>query len=277
MVQAIESAVPPDQVGHPRAPADDREVRTHQLLMRAAAIHDESAAATLRTAAVEANYAFACDIARRYAQRGIDIEDLQQVGLLALVLAVRRFRPEPGNSFTAYAAPTIAGEIERHFRDHGWMVRPPRGLHETYREIQQTRAELEQVGGLAPDPGDLADVLGIAPEKVRAALRIEGCFTPTSLDAPLRDDPNATVADAASLATPDGTDRLVWTIAIHQEVQNLPARDRAVLQLRFEVDLTQREIGELLGISQMQVSRLLTATLTRLRSTLSGQLDDIAC
>lgn len=277
MGQAIESAVAPDEVGHALFGADDREIRTHQLLVRAAATDDESTAAELRPAAMEANYTFACHIAHRYAQRGIDIEDLQQVALLALVLAVQRFCPDSGKSFTAYAVPTIAGEIKRHFRDHGWMVRPPRRLHETYRDIQQTRAELEQFGGQIPSPTDLADLLGIAPETVHAALGIEGCFAPASLDAPLRDRPNTTVADDASLATPDGTDRLVWTIAIHQLVRNLPPRDRAVLRLRFEAGLTQREIGERLGISQMQVSRLLNASLTSLRSTLTRQLDDVAC
>lgn len=277
MVHAIDSAVAPHDGDRCRCGADEREVRTQQLLELAYATDDESVAAQLRSTAIEVNYTFACHIAHRYAQRGIDIEDLQQVTLLALVLAVQRFCPNSGNSFTAYAVPTIAGEIKRHFRDHGWMVRPPRRLHETYRDIQQTRAELEQLGGQIPSPTDLADLLGIAPETVHEALGIEGCFAPASLDAPLRDRPNTTVADDALLATPDGTDRLVWTIAIHQLVRNLPPRDRAVLRLRFEAGLTQREIGERLGISQMQVSRLLNASLTSLRSTLTRQLDDVAC
>lgn len=257
--------------------ADEREVRTQQLLERACATEDESVAAELRSTAIEVNYTFACGIAHRYAQRGIDIEDLQQVALLALVLAVRRFCPDCGSSFTGYAVPTIAGEIKRYFRDHSWMVRPPRGLHETYREVQQILAELEQRGAEIPDRDDLAHRLGIEPETVQAALEIEGCFAPTSLDAPLRDQPATTVADDPSLATSDETDRLVWTIAIHQLVRDLPARDREVLRLRFEAGLTQREIGEHLGVSQMQVSRLLNATLTRLRSTLTHQLDDVAC
>lgn len=277
MVQVIDSETTPDDFGRSLTRADTREIRTHELLRLAAATEDESAAAELQSAAVEANYSFACHIARRYAQRGIDVEDLQQVALLALVLAVRRFQPEADNSFTAYAAPTIAGELKRYFRDHGWMVRPPRGLHETYRDIQQTRAELEQLGGGPPALRDVAQVLGVAPEVVGAALKIEGCFALLSLDAPLRDQPNRAVADDPSLATPDGTEHLVWTIALHQLLRDLPARDRTLLRLRFDADLTQREIGEQLDISQMQVSRLLNATLRSLRAALTRQLDDVAC
>nr|WP_246305866.1 sigma-70 family RNA polymerase sigma factor [Allobranchiibius huperziae] len=257
-------------------PPDDRESRTRALLERARETADEVEAARLRARAVDHNYALACGIARRYAGRGIETQDLQQVALLALVLAVRRFEPGDGRSFSAFAVPTITGELKRHFRDHGWMVRPPRGLHETYRETQTTYRELEQMGVHAPGVVDVAARMGVPVDVVRAAQAVEGCFRPASLDAPVRDRPDATLADRLDLAAEDETDGLASSIAIREIVRDFPARERALLRLRFELDLTQREIGDHLGISQMQVSRLLTATLQRLRSMLDTEIPHLA-
>ncbi|XAS76686.1 sigma-70 family RNA polymerase sigma factor [Dermatophilaceae bacterium Sec6.4] len=271
-------AVTADRGLFPFAPfaPDEREIRTHRLLELAAACTDERGAATLRNTAIETNYDFARGIARTYDRRGIELEDLQQVALLALVLAVRRFDPDAGRSFTGYAVPTISGEIKRYFRDHGWMVRPPRALRETYREIQHALAELEQLGVHTPRLTDLASRLNVPQTSVQSALAIQGCFTLTSLDAPVHGRPGTTVGDVLSPIVPDETDRLIWTIAVHQLVAGLGEREREILRLRYESDLSQREIAGHLGISQMQVSRLLGATLTMLRSTLTRELEDVA-
>lgn len=266
----------PGEYGSVRLDHDDREQLTRSLLESALGSTDAVEADRLRARAVEANYSLACGVARRFAGRGIETEDLQQVALLALVLAVRRFVPDEGRSFTAYAVPTISGELKRHFRDHGWMVRPPRGLHDTYREVQRTFRELEQKGVHAPGVLDVARHLELPSEQVRAALGVQGCFAPASLDAPLRDRPDATLAERISLAAPDDTDQLTSAIALRELVAQLPTRERRLLQLRFETDLTQREIGDQLGISQMQVSRLLSATLQRLRSALGASFTQLA-
>lgn len=256
--------------------ADDRETLTVALLRRAHRTDVEAEAARLRCRAVVVNYPLARGVARRYAGRGIETDDLQQVALLALVLAVRRFRPDRGRSFTAYAVPTMSGELKRHFRDHGWMVRPPRGLHDTYREVQRTARELQQDGVHAPRAEDIARRLDIAPKAVRAALGVEGCFSPASLDAPPRDRSDTTTGDQLTLTTPDQIDRLDTALTIRAAVRTLPARERRLVELRFEGDLTQREIGAELGISQMQVSRLLASSLRRLRAALDLDGADLA-
>ncbi|MEO8851812.1 MAG: sigma-70 family RNA polymerase sigma factor [Allobranchiibius sp.] len=254
----------------------DRDRSTRELLQCHAKTSDEREAAELRERVVSLNYSLASAVARRYSGRGIDSDDLQQVALLALVLAVRRFDPHNGRSFAAYAVPTISGELKRHFRDHGWMVRPPRALSDTYREIQSTVAELEQSGTHDPGVADIAQRLELSMDQVRAALGVEGCFIPASLDAPNRDSPGTTLADRIGMGGPDRTEELTADIALRQLVDELPVGDRRLLWLRFEMDLTQREIGTQLGISQMQVSRLLNSILTRLRTGFANNLTSIA-
>lgn len=255
---------------------EDRDRDTRDLLRCLAQTTDEMEAVRLRGRVVDLNYSLACGIARRFAGRGVDSDDLRQVALLALVLAIGRYDPDTGQSFTAYAMPTISGELKRHFRDHGWMVRPPRALADTYREIQAAVAELQQLGVREPGVADIAARLELSTDQVRAALGVEGCFTPASLDAPIRDRPDTTLADRIGLNGPDSANELTAAIALRQLVQGLPARDRRLLWLRFEMDLTQREIGIQLGISQMQVCRLLNSILVQLRSCSENGITSIA-
>lgn len=259
-----------------RSTFPDHDIATCDILRQLARCPDANEAADLRAKAVDLNYALACGVARRYAGRGIDRDDLQQVALLALVLAIQRFDPDAGHTFASYAVPTIAGEIKRHFRDHGWMVRPPRGLAEIYREIQIAVDELEQSGVRAPEVTAVAERLDLSADQVRAALGVAGCFSPTSLDVPLRDRPNGTLADRFPSVVADDTEALTAQIALRQLVEVLPPGDRRLLWLRFEMDLTQREIAAQLGISQMQVSRLLTSILNGLRSRFERDVTSIA-
>jgi RNA polymerase sigma-B factor len=220
------------------------------------------------------NLGLADGIAARYLGRGIDRDDLVQVARLGLVKAVRRFRPGVGQSFVGFAAPTISGEIKRHFRDTGWMVRPPRRLQELGARIRDVEKDLEQDLHRRPRPDELAAALEVDESQVRAAREAASSFHALSLDLPASpgqsapevsledsDDPFAAVDDSA------------W---LRDALDDLTDRERVVLRLRFVDLLTQAEIAERIGVSQMQVSRILRATLTRLRLRLRASMDSAA-
>ncbi len=225
-------------------------------------------------ALVMLNLGLADGIASRYLGRGIDRDDLVQVARLGLVKAVRRFRPGVGQSFVGFAAPTISGEIKRHFRDTGWMVRPPRRLQELGARLRDAEKDLEQDLHRRPTPDELATALEVDESQVRAAREAASSFHALSLDLPASpgqtppevsleeaDDPFAAVDDSA------------W---LRDALDDLTDRERVVLRLRFVELLTQSEIAERIGVSQMQVSRILRATLTRLRLRLRASLDSAA-
>lgn len=265
---------PPAQTvttGHPDAV--DRDTRTISALQRAREAKDAAQAATLRETVIHENIALAHSIAGRYANRGVDLEDLQQVAALALVLAAGRFDPERGSNFTSYAGPTIHGELKRHLRDHAWAVRPPRGLHDTYHEVLQARRALAQSLGGEPSAQDIAAHLEIAVSTVLEAQRLGYSYTAASLEALTAQRPDVPVGTALTCGTVEDTDAGLVGVLLDQGL-GAPAssRDRLLLRLRFEQDLTQQEIGARLGLSQMQVSRLLSAILARLRTSLA---DDI--
>lgn len=246
------------------AGGEDCEQRTNDVLARAAGAADPRAAARWRAQAVVENYGVACSLARRYAGRGVEIQDLQQVALLGLVLAVHRFQPG-SHSFTAYAIPTMTGEIRRYFRDWAWAVRPPRPLYETYRRVLRATSELQQSGRATPTGQDLADRLGITVNLVAQARGVGALFTAAPLDSigytregERRFEPSV----------PDLVETLSTGVSVRAAVATLPGKDQLLLQLRFGQELTQAEIGPVLGISQMQVSRRLSAVLSRLRAHL---------
>lgn len=220
------------------------------------------------------NLGLADGIAGRYLGRGIDRDDLVQVARLGLVKAVRRFRPGLGQSFAGFAAPTISGEIKRHFRDTGWMVRPPRRLQELGVRMRDAEKDLEQNLHRRPRSDELAAVLDVDEEQVRAAREAASSFHALSLDVPAGpgqaptevtledvDDPFAAIDDSA------------W---LRDALAELTERERLVLRLRFVDLMTQSDIAEQIGVSQMQVSRILRATLSRLRTRLEAALDSAA-
>ena len=252
-----------------RGVPDDREARTVDLLERARAACDDAAAAPSREAAIELNITLATGIAARYSHRGVDIDDLRQVALLALVLAVDRFDPQRGSPFTPYARITIDGELKRYLRDHAWSVRPPRSLHDLYMEVNRVTQDLTQRLGRSPTAEDVAGLLGITPAQVREAHRVASSYTAASLNALLAEQPDGFVGDGLNLGTVNTVDARLTTLGVGELITALRPRDRLMLQLRFEQDMTQRQIGHILGISQMQVSRLLSGVMTRLRAGLS--------
>lgn len=258
-------------LSHPDVHATSREEdadaheRAEQLLAEAEACADPARARRLRQEAVLSCIDLADAVAHRYRDRGIDIEDLVQVARMGLVKAAGRYRSGAGDSFAAYAVPTISGEVKRHFRDAGWVVRPPRRLQERGAELVSADARLQQSLGRPPTRDELANALGVTVDDVAEAQQSQSGFSVLSLDAPTpRETPvGDTIPDPHDEY--EGVDR---RDALHRAVAALDDRQRRILHLRFVEDRTQSQIGSELGVTQMQISRLLTAILGRLHEDL---------
>ncbi len=201
--------------------------------------------------------------AMRYRGRGIETDDLVQVARLALVKAVNGYRSGRGHSFAGYAAPTISGEIKRHFRDCGWAIRPPRRLQELRSQMAREEEQLRHALGEEPDVATLAAALEVDPSEVEAARESAEGYHTLSLDLAMSEGTPAYVPSAK-----DAFADLVEHDALVHALADLPERDRRIVSLRFGHELTQSEIGRELGVSQMQVSRLLASLLGRLRASL---------
>jgi RNA polymerase sigma-B factor len=253
-----------------KLPNAERDRLTVEILTAAHA-GDDLRRRSARDQAVELNLPLARYLAGTYAGRGIATEDLQQVASLGLVKAVRGFSPDRATSFAAYAIPTIRGELRKHFRDAGWTVRPPRRIQELQAQIRATEAELLQRLQRSPSVQELAHELGTDIDAVLEATSVDSCFSPYSLDAPLSVANDSSTSLQADLGDWDpefasAEARLLLAPAIRE----LCDRDRTVLRLRFVEGLTQQEIGERVGVSQMQVSRILNRVLAELRHTILG-------
>ena len=203
--------------------------------------------------------------AQRYRQSPEPQEELMQVGYVGLLKAINNFNPALGSDLAAYARPCVTGEIKRHFRDKRWQVRVKRSAQELRLEMRRAKAELTQRLARAPRPAELAEHLGVTDEELRDAERADLVFQASSLDAPLSDG-----REAASLSDRLGEDdplleQVLDLEAVHAHWAELPLRQQRLLMMRFYGNMTQAEIGERLGISQMHVSRLLAAALSHLR------------
>jgi RNA polymerase sigma-B factor len=204
---------------------------------------------------------------RRYQRSSEPVEDLIQVGYVGLLKAINNFDPAFGGSLAAYAQPCITGEIKRHFRDKGWLVHVTRSVQELIMEAREATRQLTQDLGRVPTESDLARHLGVSGADLREARRAELAFRPSSLDAPV--DGTASLADLLGEEDP-GMEHMLGMQAVTTHWRELPRRERQILVLRFHGDMTQAQIGHLLGISQMQVSRLLAHALGYLRPRLLG-------
>lgn len=214
----------------------------------------------VRDELVEANIGLARHLARRFAHRGEPQDELEQVALVGLLKAVERFESERGAQFSTFAVPTIVGELKRHFRDRGWAVRVPRRVQELYLEVGATVARLSQELGRSPTPAQVATSAGVPVETVIEALEAGDLYHLASLDEP------GEQGRPRDPAAPDQFVPLEQRLIIEEMLATLPARDRLIIELRFFEGLTQSEIAERVGISQMHVSRLLTRSLHSLRS-----------
>jgi RNA polymerase sigma-B factor len=218
----------------------------------------------LRHRVVEAHLPLVRHLARRYADRGEPLDDLVQVGTIGLLKAVDRFDAGRGSSFAAFAVPTVLGEIRRHFRDRSWAIRVPRRLQELTRTLGAARADLTQELGRAPTVGELADRLDVDPEEVLEALESAGAYATVPLEAEHTDSPHGGLA-----AEDRELDAVENREALRPLLAQLPPRERRILALRFVRGMTQSQIADEVGISQMHVSRLLARTLSVLRDGLS--------
>ena len=205
-------------------------------------------------------------LARRFRNRGEPLEDLVQVGTIGLLKAIERFDLDREVEFSTYATPTVVGEIKRHFRDKGWAVRVPRRLQELHLELTKVVGELGQNLGRSPTVAEIAKAMDTSEEVIIEGLEIAEAYSLASLDAPIDSGDSGSTSFADQLGAEDEhLEHLEYRASLAPEMAKLPERERRILYLRFFKGLTQSEIAERLGISQMHVSRLLNRTLIRLR------------
>ena len=213
------------------------------------------------------------NIAVRYAGRGEHLDDLIQVASLGLLKAIDRYDPERGHHFLSFAIPTITGEVRRHFRDRTWAMRVPRRLKDLRGEINKVVAELSAQLRRAPRPSEIAAKLHISTEEVLEALAAAQAYQASSLDQKLTDEPDgASFGNFLGQRDP-AMELFTDSHALKPALAALPERQRAILVMRFYRDMTQSQIAEQIGVSQMHVSRILAATLTHLRDWLDSDDD----
>lgn len=245
----------------------ERSERTAELMAEVATCRDPARREELLEETIVINRGVAEAVAARYRSRGVAQDDLNQVAYEGLVKAVTRFDPALRNDLLTYAVPTIRGELQRYFRDQGWTVRPPRRVQELQLRVNRTIEALSQQLGREPSSTEVMTELDITEQEYDEALVAFGCFQPTSLDQPVSAASETTLGQLI----PDDdreTAALEARVRLAPIVRRLPERDRRILHMRFFEDRTQEEIGMDLGVTQMQVSRLLARILRQLREDL---------
>jgi RNA polymerase sigma-B factor len=221
-----------------------------------------------RDAIVERFLPLARQLAARYQRPEEPFDDVFQVACFGLVKAVDRFDVERGVAFSSYAVPTIMGEIKRHFRDRTWAVRVPRDLQELALRVDKVVGELTRELGRQPSVEEVAEAIDATTEDVLEAMQASSAYRATSLETPRAsgdDEAGETLGDSVGQVD-DGFHRAEQRAVLHELMRSLTPREREVVRLRFEEDLTQAAIGERIGVSQMQVSRVLRHAVARLRT-----------
>jgi RNA polymerase sigma-B factor len=218
----------------------------------------------LRDEAIAAWLPLARHLANRYAGRGEPADDLQQVAVMGLIKAVDRFDADRGVDFAGFAIPTIVGELKRHFRDRTWSIRVPRRLQELRLAITGANNDLHHTLGRAPTVADIAVHLGISEEEVLEGLEGARAYNSTSLSIPVSAEGDTTLGDTLG-AQDDGFELTELRVSLGPALASLDEREQKIISLRFYGNLTQSEIAERVGVSQMHVSRLLTKALAKLR------------
>ena len=277
------TSTPVQVLGTQRAPLDDlmderdllasvtpqnRTAVSARLLEQAARETDPVERKRLQDEVVVLHMGLARAIAARYRGRGIADDDLTQAASMALLKAARSFDPTRGVEFLSYAVVTMKGEVKRQFRDYGWMVRPPRSIQKLQSDVSRADSELTHRLGRSPKVSEVAAYLDVAEEEVLEALSADGCFTPTSLDTPVGSEGSGVLGELIpgdDSAMSEAEARVMLTPA----VRALPEREREVLYLRFFKQQTQAQIAEEIGVTQMQVSRILSRVLVQLRGQLA--------
>lgn len=242
----------------------DRAERTDEILDRLDAAGSEAEREALIEDLIRLNMPVARSIATRYRRRGIADDDLEQVAYLALVRVAHTYDHSTGHDFLSYAVPSIRGEVRRHFRDVGWMVRPPRRVQELQSRIASTESELSSELGHPPTADELAVALDASRDDVEEALAANGCFTPSSLDQLVHEDVPGSLGDQLGTEEP-GLAAAEARLVLGPALRRLGERDRLIVRLRFFAQRTQQEIADEIGVTQMQVSRLLSRICKDLR------------
>ena len=251
---------PPGSRSHwTHAGCNDASVQ--DLFARYRQTHDRE----LRNELIEHHVELAESLARRYARRGEPFDDLRQVALVGLLKAVERFDADHGSAFVSFAVPTIRGELRRHFRDHGWAIKVPRRLQELRLEFDTLTSRVGHELGRSPTLAELAEAADTTVETVIQAMEVTEMYRLRSIDRPPTAGGSRTAADRLGGADPDlaGTEARVLLRGLLEE---LPTRDRRIVYLRYFEQMTQAEIAEMVGLSQMHVSRLLSRSLATLAS-----------
>ncbi len=256
----------------------DRAARTRELLCSAIGA-DAAAAERIQEEVVLLNIEVAESIVMRYRNRGVPVDDLVQVACLGLVKAASGFDPDKSDNFLSYAVPTILGEVKRFFRDNAWVVKPPRRIQELQAEITTASARLMHSTGRIPTAAEIAAELKLQTKDVTEALAADGCFSPSSLDRPSNtgEDAGASLADVLGDTDPS-FERAEAVVALRPLCSKLSERDQRIVYLRFFHEWTQARIAQEFGVTQMQVSRLLSRILKQLRAQLgeATMTEDIA-
>jgi RNA polymerase sigma-B factor len=255
-----EDAPRPDDASRPRANRNDQAVDERFGLYR------RTGDRRVRDELVEEHAPLAHFLASRFANRGEPRDDLVQVALVGLFKAVERFDPDRGLQFSTFATPTILGELKRHFRDRGWAVRVPRRVQELHLQLGRIVSALGQEKGRSPTPGEVAERAGVSEESVLEAMEAGSLYRLVSLDGSVTpDDEGGELAACLGDDDPE-FERIEHRSEIAELLNVLPARERRIVELRFFESMTQSEIAEHVGVSQMHVSRLLNRSLDRLRA-----------
>jgi len=227
--------------------------------------------AELRDLLVTAYLPLAHRVARRFSHRGEPQDDLEQVASVGLIHAVDRFQPDRGSDFLSFAVPTITGEVRRYFRDHAWAMRVPRRLKDLHIAIGSAMSVLSQQHGRAPTASELAQYLSLPREQILEGLEAAGGYRTSSLDSLLDAEDTGAALDEVVGAADAELGRVEYRATLAPLLGRLPERECAILKLRFFAGLTQSEIAQQVGLSQMHVSRLLSRTLAWLREELPSE------
>jgi RNA polymerase sigma-B factor len=247
-----------------------RQSRIREDLRLLTRYHEDGDQAA-RSALIERFLPLARQLARRYERQDEPIDDLLQVASMGLVKAIDRFDPTRGTAFSSFAVPTIIGELKRYFRDVGWAVHVPRGMQERALEVNRAVSELSRALGRSPSPAEIADFTEFSHEEVLEAMEAATAYDSVSLEAPRSNSEGEGDSDSSEFldrlgGEDPGYELAEYSATIAPELRALPERDRLVLHLRFVEDLTQSEIAEQIGVSQMHVSRLIRGALERVRT-----------
>jgi RNA polymerase sigma-B factor len=222
----------------------------------------------VRNTLVELNMGLVRHAASRFAHHSESFDDIVQVGVIGLIKAINRFEPERGLEFVTYALPTITGEIKRHFRDTSWAVHVPRRLQELRIELARASEALHSDLGREPTTAELATRMGVTTEEVVQGQIAANAYTAGTLETPGTDEDDHSLHDRLGEPEP-ALERIENVLSLKRAIAELSERERTILRLRFVEELTQSQIGQCIGVSQMQVSRLLTGILATLRQSLT--------